>query len=833
MSIVSFLFLVALSSSPSNTFAAHFSSPRAAIAAPAVISGSVLNQATGMPLADAIVRAGEVTTVTDASGQFTLAIDTTAQAARVIVTAPGFIDVEVDVPIVNGAGSVEVRLTLNPAYREEVTVSGQSAAVDVTSPTVVVEPLTVKRVAGSGDNVFRVLQTLPGVTAVDDFGSRLSVRGGGPDQNLTVMDGVEIHNPYRLFGLTSAFNPETIDRFELTAGGFTAKYGDRLSSILLVDNRVGNRNRRLGGAAALSATDANIVFEGGMPRGSWLLTGRRTYYDVVAERFTDSDLPSFNDLQAKAAWDLRPGQQLTFFALRSRETTDARFDGDIAGDTFGIADRSTNDVVSLSLSSTLGRRATSQTILAWYNYGDALSVDGSVRDEAVRSNAPDDSSFGRSNIVFTRDLEVRDFSLRQNLAFSISPTQTLTTGFDAHALRTGWGWTIAGDRNNGVGNGSSVIGGSGLPDLLSSSADSPRAGAFVEDDVRITPALRLAGGLRVDWNRLASETILSPRVRATFNLTPRTILRAAAGLYTQSPGYEKLLQSDYFVDLSNANSLGLQSERSVHVISGLEHTLGSLTARAEMFFKTFDRALVGRLETPDETAARVAEYDYPLALQSSIPRAAQITTLPTNSASGESYGFDFYVEKRQVGARDRLTGWLAYTWGKATLDNYGVRYPFAYDRRHSLSLVSTWRFLPRLDLGATLRVASGFPFTAPIGVRVASTLAPGATEGAPGSLIPRTDNGLYLWTTDYGGAAQLNRGRLPLYARLDLRFTYMRSPASRWQIYVEAINALNRENASSLTPALEYNPASDRPSVRLDNDGGLPFFPSFGLRFRF
>src|SRR4029077_9527473 len=112
--------------------------------------------------------------------------------------------------------------------------------------------------AGSLDNPFRTLQTLPGVAGTDEIGSKLAVRGGAPDQNLTMMDGVEIHNPYRLFGLTSAFNPETVDRFELLAGGFSAKYGDRLSSILIVDNRAGTTRRSFAGSASMSITDANV-----------------------------------------------------------------------------------------------------------------------------------------------------------------------------------------------------------------------------------------------------------------------------------------------------------------------------------------------------------------------------------------------------------------------------------------------------------------------------------------------------------------------------------------------------------------------------------------------
>ena len=189
-----------------------------------------------------------------------------------------------------------------------------------------VAPVQVLRTPGALDNVFRTLQTLPGVNATEEFGSRLAVRGGSPDQNLTIMDGVEIHDPYRLFGLTSAFNPEIIDRFELATGGFSAKYGDRLSSMLLVENRDGTRAERFAGSAALSITDANIVLEGGLPggaAGSWLVTGRRTYYDLVAERLTDNQFPGFADLQAKAVWEPAAGRRLTAFGLRSRQSADA------------------------------------------------------------------------------------------------------------------------------------------------------------------------------------------------------------------------------------------------------------------------------------------------------------------------------------------------------------------------------------------------------------------------------------------------------------------------------------------------------------------------------
>ena len=807
--------------------------------APVTITGQVVTDA-NLPVGGALIRLASASgaTTANANGEFVLNVDADPVPAsvRIIVSAAGFIDVEATVPISDGAGVVQVVLLRSPTYREEVVVPGSAATVPAAAPpTIVLAPLTVTRVAGAGDNVYRVLQAMPGVAAADDFGSRLAVRGGGPDQNLTIMDGVEIHNPYRLFGLTSAFNPDTIERFELTAGGFSTKWGDRLSSILLVDNREGTRNARLSGSAALSATDTNLVLEGGRSTASWLVSARRTYYDLIAERLTDNNLPSFGDLQAKGVWEPRPGHRLTLFGLASRESTDATFDDDSNGDRVGLTNDSRNDVASLTYAATIGTRTTSTTTVAAYQYRDALAVDGSVRNESTRSNVDTDDAFAAAAIVFRRDLGVRDYSMRQNVTSVLSPRQTLEAGFEAHALRTEWGWTITGDRNDNEANGSSVIGGAGLPANLRSSAGNTRAAGYVEDAFQWTPRVLVVGGARLDWSRLAGETILSPRARATIALAPRTRLKVAAGLFTQSPGYEKLIQSDYFVDLSNSRDLGLVSERSFHTIGGVEHTfVNGLVARVEAYHKTFDRMLSGRLETSAETAARVAQYDFPVALASSIPQASQITTTPDNSAAGRSYGVEAYLERNPSSTREFLTGWLSYTWGKATIDNYGLTYPFDYDRRHALSVVSTWRFIPRIDIGATLRVASGFPASTPIGVRVASIRREGTAEGEPGSVIPRRDpGGRLMWTSDFGGIDNLNRDRLPLYARLDLRFTYMRSPASRWQFYLEAINALNRDNASTLTPTLEFDPRSDRPSLALERQGALPFFPSAGFRLRF
>ena len=510
------------------------------------------------------------------------------------------------------------------------------------------------------------------------------------------------------------------------------------------------------------------------------------------------------------------------------------FDDGNPDDQTTIGDTTRNDVAAVSYSAPLGARASSRTVAAWYHYNDALGVDGSQLDRGQRSNSPTDyhEAFGQSVVAFTRDLKVRDVSVRQEFSVQAGSRHLFETGFDVHALRTGWGWTIGADMTRDAANGSNVMGGAGagLPSLLRSTRDTTRAAVWFQDRYQPRAGVRLEPGLRIDHSGLAGETIASPRLGIRVELTPRTRLRGAIGRYTQSPGYEKLLQSDYFVDLTSADSGQIKSERSLHVIGAIERALtSSVTGRIEAYVKTFDRLIVGRLETPAETAARVAPYAFPAAIASSVPSAPIITTNPVNGATGRAYGFDVYVEKPPQSRRDRLSGWASYTWGVANITSYGRQYPFDYDRRHSASVVGTVWLSARLDLSATLRVASGFPTTPAVGVRVA------ATPGADGSLVPLKDaKGLYIWSVDRGGVGNLNTARLPPYARLDLRVTFNpKKVTGRWQIYVEILNALNRKNGSAICYDLRYDPSSDRPRLVSGIDSGFPPVPSFGVRYRF
>jgi hypothetical protein len=786
--------------------------------------GLVLDALSGKPIEGAEVVAGDLSVETGPDGGFEMALVSDGTMLR--VDAEGYLETTVQVESrTNASQPIEVKLFPRKDFVETVQVRGGSPVVEEPSGYRMAAD-EVLQVAGSLDNIFRTLDTLPGVSAVEDFGSRLSVRGGSPDQNLTIMDGVEIHDPFRLAGLTSAFNPETIEDFQLTAGGFGAKYGDRLSSILVVDNRIPSRTFR--GVASASITDANLVLEGAIPgteEGSWLVTGRRTYYDLVAGITSDYSFPSFEDLQGAVSWSMVPGRRLSLLGVRSREGSDFAVHR-YSGENLGLQSDAGNDLVSAAFD-WFGPRLASTTTVGWYQNQDVAGVNGTLLQTAKRSNSPDpEVAVKFDEFIFDRRFLVSDWSAREDLTWEASARHTFELGAEFHGLHSEVQWESVGeDRNVQEPNGSSVRGGAGLPDLLDSQLSSTRGGAWLQDVWRVTPAFSLETGVRLDWSTANHRSTVSPRFAARLELDSGTFLRAAAGHYTQSPGYEKLIQSDYFVDLTGADDLAY--ERANHVVVGVEKEIGPAFARVEGYYKSFTDLVVGRLEAEDERLARIARYDFPEELQSSVPTSPIITTAPTNGSTGRSFGLDFYLARPDPAAR--ISGWLSYAWGKAERDAYSRTYPMEYDRRHSLDLVGRYRFGPRFDLAATVRLASGFPYTPVVGLRVS------AVEDDRGMLVPETDSeGNLVYAADLGPVENLNTGRLPAYARVDLRATYRPGGLSgRWSIYAEVINLFNRDNAVRYETQLYHDPNSEFPGLLVEPNEGFPILPSAGVRFRF
>ncbi|HEV7498457.1 MAG TPA: TonB-dependent receptor, partial [Vicinamibacteria bacterium] len=735
---------------------------------PVAVRGRVLDAVTGAAITTAEITAGSARVITDGSGAFEVALRPGPWTLTIL--APGYLDQtrRLTVGTVTPP-SIDIALVPKARFSEHLEVKASPAA-PAEPGALPVTPERVLTVAGGLDNIFHVIQTLPGVVATDELGSRISVRGGSPDENLTIMDGVEIHNPYRLFGLTSAFNPETVARFDFSASGFGVSHGDRLSSLLVVENRDGDGKKGLSGSSALSITDANVIFEGKLPvrKGSWLLTTRRTYYDLVAERFVHAQLPAFNDVQLKAAWEPKEGQKLSLTGVRSRENGDGDFTGDVPDEKGDFLLGVRNDLASAAFQARVGR-GSSRTTVAWYENTSVFDAAADFRAETRRTNTPIPDERPLTSIAIQFHHVIRDYSGRQELSLPLGARHILDAGFDAHWLRAGIRYVFDGPRNPSAANGSSVRGGAGVPDVLDSGNTYFRGGGWIEDRFRISDSVTIVPGLRIDGSGMTDGAIVSPRASAVVGLGRSTRLLAGAGLYTQSPGYEKLIVSDYLVDQVN-----LGYERARHLTIGVERDLpGGLTARVDLYHKRFDDLIVGQLETEEQRQARVALYDYPPSLQSEIPTDPLVTSVPDNGGRGQAYGMDVYVTR----GGPRLSGWLSYTLGVARREAYDRTYVFDYDRRHSATLVGSYRFSPKFEVSATARAASGFPRTPFAGVRVASV-------EEDGRFVPERDRGRLVYQAVAGGLDRLNSQRLPFYGRLDLRAAFRpRGEKGRWQFY--------------------------------------------------
>ena len=199
-----------------------------------------------------------------------------------------------------------------------------------------------------------------------------------------------------------------------------------------------------------------------------------------------------------------------------------------------------------------------------------------------------------------------------------------------------------------------------------------------------------------------------------------------------------------------------------------------------------------------------------------------------------------YVTRAPLGRRAAHRLGVVHVGPRRRATSYGRTYPFEYDRRHAATAVVAWRPADRFDVSVTGRFASGFPRTPVVGParrrrrRTAgtSTATATATELVPGARRPRAARS---GRPTSAACPTFNRARLPAFARVDLRATFKpRGAGGRWQLYLDVINVLNRENAGLLEPRLDHDPDGDRPRlVPRSARAGIPFLPSLGVRFRF
>ena len=748
--------------------------------------------------------------------------------------------------------TIELMMDDETYTTEEIDVVSErfrQAQNDMRTSLLNLSPKTTRVIPGVGEDVLRSLQTLPGVSAPNDFSSQLIVRGSGPDQNLIVMDNIEIFNPYRLYGVFSMFNPETLQDITLITGGFPSRYGDRLSAVLDVSNSEGNKQKYFTGQTNINIANANLVFSGKMPfrnvPGSWIVSTRRSYYDLILGPFAknaglideSASFPSFEDVQAKITFGPFKDHKFVLNGIYSRDGVNIiPGNSKELSDSITVKDQSANDVLGFSWHYAPNTRFLSKTTLSWYrNKGDAQfggELLDPVLDREIYTPEVRDSLRALGlflGIGFKSQYIFRKFSLVNNTIF-LSDDHKTEIGGGIDLLKTDLEFKLDLDeRLKAIFQSNPNF--NAISEGFIEGKDYLRGNLYAQDRLKLSEILFVQIGTRFDYFAINNKVYLSPRLNLSYAIDKITTVRAGTGLYYQSPGYEKLFDAQVFYDLSKETASRLDAERSIHYVLGVERWFtNEVFGRFETYYKDFSNLIVQQKLTgyryefyPNDPNNYDPNYlrdpDNWTRSSTKLPYDS-LTSIPINGAKGYSYGFELYLEKKALNPNTKLTGWVSYSFSVANRDREGIITPFRYDQRHSLNIVANYKLLRWLEIGARFNYSSNFPVTVPVGVKprvVGDSLA----------VLPILN--IVQFDFDFGGQSNLFASKKPVYHRLDIRATaYTQFWGIDWGFYLDVINVYNRQNVIGYDFYIDYNL-----QVKQKVIGQFPILPTIGINARF
>ncbi len=772
------------------------------------ISGYVRDAATGENLIGvAVVQPGTgLGTATNTYGFYSLTLPTAGlDSVRLVANYVGYQRQRWATPA-TGSRQHDFRLPAAANELAGVEVVGSSPDADDRGPrgtrmgTINVPIAQIKRLPkfmGETD-VLKVLQLLPGVQGGSEGSSGLYVRGGSPDQNLVLLDGTPVYNAAHLFGFFSVFNADALNNVELIKGGFPARYGGRLSSVLDISMKEGN-DQALHGEGAISLIATRLTLEGPIKKGvaSFIVSGRRTYFDILAQPLIKAQLNDdrqkgslgyyFYDLNAKLNWKVSPRDRLYLSAYRGYDNFYSNLrDANETPDDYNRSDINLgwgNLTSALRWNHVVNDQLFVNTHLTYSQY--QFDIGQASERRFLEQNQP------RTDTYALRYLSnIRDWSLKTDFDYVPSPAHYVRFGGQIirHSFRPG----ALSQKDNTASISSEAV--SGSRTLATESA------LYAEDDYRLTPRLKLNAGLRLSSffvdNKLYPS--LEPRLAARFMLTDEWALKAS---YARTTQYIHLLTNSGIglpTDLWVPATAQVRPQVAHQISLGVARTLRRRGEEFEFSFETYYKPMRNLVEYREGASfLNTPDGDW----QSKI-----------TSGRGRAYGGELFLQKKT----GRTTGWLGYTlaWSNRRFPelNQGKIFPYKYDRRHDVSLVVIHHFSPTLTLSGTWVYGTGN----------ATTLSSGRFQVGP-----------YQKYDDYGSR---NSFRLAAYHRFDLDLS--KTKKKRWGEVVNSLsiyNVYSRNNPYYLylqAASFEYDgtlrePASYR-QVSL-----FPIIPSVSKAFKF
>lgn len=663
---------------------------------------------------------------------------------------------------------------------EGVVVTASPFIVQNDAPTSVqtLDAEEIRRTPGGQNDLSRTLLSLPGVTGGVDSRNDLLVRGGGPSENGYFVDGIEIPqiNHFATQGASGGalglLNVDFIREVDFFTGGFPARYGDAASSVLVVKNRPGSREK-LAGDFTIGAVETALTLDGSIGyNNNWLFSVRRSYLQLL---FQLLELP------------IRPGYWDTQFRVEMNPTARDRITivGLGAIDSFDIIQPDNGDIEQEEIfERVLENNQTSYTAGASWR----RLVPGGFYTVAL-SRSVQDFSFAdvdrEGETVLENESIEAENRLRVDGDLRLSPLFTVGAGAGTKLslVETDF-FERAGPATN-------------FRSDLRFSSDLSLWKSFGYTQLTshlLGGRLNTTIGLRVDGNSFIEDKIsVSPRLSTSYDITPTVTLKAATGLFTQSPEYLSLTVRDSTGGYVNR---GLDYLRVNQYIAGAAWLpRPSLRLSIEGFYKYYRDTPVSVSDPRVSLANLGGGYGY-------------IGAEPlTSNGKGRAYGAELFAQQKLL---DQLYFLGAYTlaWSEFAGSD-GFYRPSSWDVRHAFSLTAGYRIGQAWEIGIKWRSLSGRPFTP-------FDLARSAEEYA------RTRRGV----TDLD---RLNSERTPSYQRLDVRVD-RRFSFPKWNavVYVDVQNVLNRRNIFGY----DYTEDPEVPN-RLRAQENVGLLPNIGFSIEF
>lgn len=588
-------------------------------------------------------------------------------------------------------------------------------------------------------DVIKALQLLPGVQKGTEGSAGLYVRGGGPDQNLIILDDATVYNANHLFGFFSTFNGDAIKNVQLIKGGFPARYGGRLSSVVDLTMKDGNQEK-VSGEAGIGLIASRMTVEGPIEKNksSFLVSARRTYLDVLTVPIVKIYEPNlttgyyFYDLNAKFNYKLDDknrlyvsgylGRDKFYFRYNTFEFLDKAglFWGNITGTTRW--NHQFNNVLFGNAS----------LIISDYTF----NVYNTLRDKG------EDEEF---NLDYKTG--IRDYTTKYDLDFRPSPAHMIRTGalftyhvFTPSALVT---------KNTFEGINSRKI----------KELGSIEGGFYIEDEIKASARLNLSLGLRYSLFKPENEIYqgLEPRFGSRYFLTENLAIK---GSYAMMNQYLHLLSNSGAglpTDLWVPATDRVRPQQSQQVALGLarEFEDKGIEVTLEGYYKHMDNIITYK------EGASFFLID-PLAYDEGEGDSVRYEDNVT-SGTGKSYGTELFVKYD----KGNFNGWIGYTlsWTIHQFDevNGGKPYYPKYDRRHDISIVGSYKFNERTRLSATWVYGTGNSLT------LEQATFPATSFDASSNYY------YYQEATSYG---EKNGFRMEAYHRMDIGL--QRSKKVKW-----------------------------------------------------